>query len=118
MFFEPASLFMLAILVAVTGYATKGVIAALRRSDTAGKPSADRMGDIEERMRKVEAATSSLLVDMTGMREKQRFMARLGEPSPARPEARPQSAADAGELSPMMTQNIPIVPRAGRTPPQ
>lgn len=114
MFFEPASLFMLAVLVAVTGYVTKGIISALKRVDSPPKPSTDQMGDIEERMRKVEAATSSLLVDMTGMREKQRFMSRLNESSAARQAQRPQQATDEGDISPMMTQNIPIIPRAGR----
>ncbi len=115
MFFEPASLFMLTVLVGVTGYVTRGIIAALKRVDAPGKPPADRMGDIEERMRKVEAATSSLLVDMTGMREKQRFMARLAESSAAHQAQRPQPATPDGDLSPMMTQNIPIIPRAGRS---
>lgn len=115
MFFEPASLFMLAVLVAVTGYVTKGVIAALKRVDSPARPTADQMGDIEERMRKLEAATSSLLVDMTGMREKQRFMSRLNESSAARQARHPQPAGDESEISPMMTQNIPIIPRAGRS---
>lgn len=120
MFFEPASLFMLSVLVAVTGYVTKGVICALKRGEPQSKPASDRMGDMEERMRKIEVATSSLLVDMTGMREKQRFMARLGENSAARaaqqtPSPQQAAATGEGELSPMMTQNIPIIPRAGRS---
>lgn len=115
MFFEPASLFMLTVLVAVSGYVTKGVIAALKRPTSQSKTDKDRMGEMEERMRKIEVATSSLLVDITGMREKQRFMARLGESSAARqPQPAPQ-VSDSAELSPMMTQNIPIIPRAGRT---
>lgn len=115
MFFEPASLFMLTVFVAVTGYVVKGLIVALKRVDRGSKPPGDRMGEMEERLRKVEVATSSLLVDMTGMREKERFMARLSENAAAR-QAQPSPTSTAeDELSPMMTQNIPINPRVGRS---
>ncbi len=90
------------------------MIAALKRPTSQGKPDTDRMGEMEERMRKIEVATSSLLVDMTGMREKQRFMARLGESSAARQAQPAPPPSDSAELSPMMTQNIPIIPRTGR----
>lgn len=112
--FEPQSLFMMTILVAVTGYVTKGVIIAWRRLDRDSKPPADRMGEMEERLRKIEVATSSLLVDMTGMREKQRFMARLGEAPGIRPPPSSETAPAGTELSPMMTQNVPVTPRSGR----
>lgn len=105
---------MLAVLVAVTSYVVKGLMVAWHRLDRESKPVADRMGEMEERLRKIEVATSSLLVDMTGMREKQRFMVRLGDGSASRQTQPPQAATDEGELSPLVTQNIPIVPRAGR----
>ncbi|MEJ7760580.1 MAG: hypothetical protein WKF55_13435 [Gemmatimonadaceae bacterium] len=113
--FEPQSLFMMTILVAVTGYVTKGVIIAWRRLDRDAKPPADRMGEMEERLRKIEVATSSLLVDMTGMREKERFMAGLGESSATCQAQRSPSATGDYKLSPLVTHNIPIIPRAGRT---
>lgn len=116
MFFEPPTLLMLTVLVAVTGFVARGIITALKGPGRDGKPAADRMSEMEERMRKLEAATSSLLVDVTGMREKQRFMARLGESSASRAAQPAQAAPRESDLSPMVTQSIPIVPRGGRSP--
>lgn len=75
---------------------------------------AGKFQEMEERLRKIEAATSSLLVDVSSMREKQRFMTKLQ----AAPEPRPIPAAvetgtDSG-ISPLVTQSIPILPRARR----
>lgn len=102
MFFDPLSLLMLSVLVAVTGYVIKSVIVAFRRGGGDSKPVSTRVAEMEERLRKIEVATSSLLVDMTGMREKQRFMARLGEPHPQ---------ADENGLSPLATQSVPMMSR-------
>jgi hypothetical protein len=69
------------------------------------------MAEMEERLRKIEAATSSLLVEVSGMKEKQRFMARLQAGVPSRENAAPVESRGEGDLSPMMTQSIPISPR-------
>lgn len=112
MYIDPRAVLLLVVLVLVTGWVGKGLMASWHRLKK-GQKEDDRMSEMEERMRKVESATSSLLVEMTGMREKQRFMARLqaGVDSPdtnSRTEQRKE-----GELSPMVTQNIPIIPRVG-----
>lgn len=113
MFLDPGALLMLTILVAVTGYVAKGLMVSWYKLKRGEKPAADSQNDLEERLRKIEAATSSLLVDVHSMREKQRFMARLEagaapRENPAKPEQRKE-----GELSPMVTQSIPIIPRVG-----
>jgi len=112
MILEPPAVLLLIVLVGVTGWVTKGLMMTWYRLNK-GDPASDRMAEMEERMRKVEAATSSLLVDVSGMREKQRFMARLqaGVDSPDRTPKSEQRAE--GELSPMVTQSIPIIPRVG-----
>ena len=111
MFFDPRAIFFLIVLVAVTGWVARGLMASwykLRRED---KP-AGNTPDIEERLRKIEAATSGLIMDVAAMREKDRFMARLQASSSSR-EMQAQQVKE-GELSPMVTQNIPVMPRAGR----
>lgn len=111
MFFDPRAIFFLIVLVAVTGWVARGLMASwykLRRED---KPAGTTL-DIEERLRKIEAATSGLIMDVAAMREKERFMARLQASSSSR-EMQPQQVGE-GELSPMVTQNIPVMPRAGR----
>jgi hypothetical protein len=114
MFFDPRALFMLVLLVGVTGYVVTNVIKAVYRLNHSDQPrgGTDRMADMEERLRKIESATSSLLVDISSIKEKQRFMARLQ--SGAAPKETPATEKRAeGDISPMVTQSIPIIPRVG-----
>jgi hypothetical protein len=113
MYLETRSLFMLVVLIGVTGYVIKNVLLTVFRVGRGDAPAGDRIGEMEERLRKIEAATSSLLVDMSSMKEKQRFMTRLqagAAPSstPATVEKRKE-----GELDPMSTQSVPAIPRIG-----
>ena len=103
--------FMLVVLVAVTGYVAKGLMVTWYRLSRGEKSSAASTSDTEERLRKLEAATSSLLVDVHGMREKERFMARLHAGAPPRETPARSEVRNEGDVSPMVTQNVPIVPR-------
>ncbi len=114
MFLDPRALFMLVLLVGVTGWVLKGLMVTWHRLNKADKPSTDVLNGMEDRLRNVEAATSSLLVDVTGLREKQRFMAKLQSGAEvSAPVARSAGAAES-DISPLSTQNIPIIPRAGK----
>jgi hypothetical protein len=111
MFFDPRSLFTLVLLVGVTGWVMKGLILARHRVKSESE-STKRMEEMEERLRKIEAATTSLLVDVSSMREKQRFMAKLQATSDQAPKALTTSSVSQESIesgvSPMLTQNIPI----------
>ncbi|MEO7366415.1 MAG: hypothetical protein ABIZ36_00570 [Gemmatimonadaceae bacterium] len=113
MFFDPRALFMLVVLVVVTGFVGKNLMMAFYRLNK-GEQSIRNDGttEMEERLRKIEAATSSLLVDMSSMKEKQRFMARLQSGSAPREVSAAERSVE-GEISPMKTQSIPIIPRVG-----
>lgn len=113
MFFDPRGLFMLVVLVGVTGYVIKNVILTVYRLNHGeqSRGSSDKMAEMEERLRKIESATSSLLVDISSIKEKQRFMARLQ--SGAGPKEAPVEKRPEGDVSPMVTQSIPIIPRVG-----
>jgi hypothetical protein len=113
MFFDPRALFMLVVLVGVTGYVVKNVLLAVYRLNKGDQPKADRVVDLEERLRKIEAATSSLLVDMSSMKEKQRFMTRLQAGAAAGATPAPAEKRAEGELDPMSTQSVPAIPRVG-----
>ena len=105
MFLDPRSLFLLIILVAVSGWVARGLMASwfkLRREDS----STSSMGNIEERLKKIEEATSGLIMDVTAIREKERFMARLQASASVQSTKEPKE----GE-SPFVTQNIPVIPR-------
>ena len=112
MFFDPRAIFFLIVLVAVTGWVARGLMASWYRLRREDKP-AGNMTDIEERLRKIEAATSGLITDVTAIREKERFMAKLQASSASRETTARQEMKE-GDLSPMVTQNIPVIPRAGR----
>lgn len=112
MFLDPRAIFFLIILVGVTGWVGRGLMASWYRLRREEKSSAN-MSDIEERLRKIEAATSGLIMDVTAMREKERFMARLQASSASR-DAQSRQEMKEGELSPLVTQSIPVLPRAGR----
>ncbi len=111
MFLDPRALFMLVVLVGVTGYVVKNVILAVYRLNHGPQATGgnEKMAEMDERLRNIEAATSSLLVDISGVKEKQRFMARLQSGAAPREtpgaEKRPE-----GDASPMVTQ---IIPRVG-----
>jgi hypothetical protein len=113
MFFDPRALFMLAVLVGVSGYVLRGLMVTWHRLKYEGKPSSAGNQETEERLRKLEAATSSLLVDVHGMREKERFMARLQAGAAPRENPARSEQRKVGELSPLVTQNIPVIPRTG-----
>jgi hypothetical protein len=114
MLFDPRSVFLLIVLVGVTGWVARGLLVTWYNLNRGGKTSRDTLQEMEERLRKVETATSGLIIDVTGMREKERFMARL-QAGAASHEAQAKSTATTnGGPSPMETQNIPIIPRAGR----
>jgi len=109
MFFDPRAIALLIILVAVSGWVARGLMASwfkLRRDDS----SVSSLSSIEERMKRIEEATSGLISDVTAMREKERFMAKL-QASASTHEAQAKHASREGEPSPFVTQNIPVIPR-------
>lgn len=112
MFFDPRAIALLIILVAVSGWVARGLMASwfkLRREDS----SASSMTSIEERLKRIEEATSGLIMDVTAIREKERFMARLQASAPTR-ETHSRQESSEGEPSPFVTQNIPVIPRVSR----
>ncbi len=113
MFFEPRVLFMLVLLVGVTGYVAKNLMVAWVRLNRGDKPKGELVVDLEDRLRKIEAATSSLLVDMSSMKEKQRFMTRLQAGTAPASTPAPAEKRNDGELDPMSTQSVPAISRAG-----
>ena len=111
MFFDPRAVFLLILLVAVSGWVARGLMASffkLRREEV----SSSSLRDIEERLKKIEAATSGLIMDVTAMREKERFMARLQASASTRENQIREMKEN--DLSPLVTQSIPVIPRVSR----
>lgn len=110
--FDPRAIFMLAVLVGVSGWVLRGLMVTWHRLNRDSSGSSDKLAEMDERLRKIESATTSLLVDVTSIREKQRFMAKLQSGSEVRETPKAEARVEGG-VSPMMTQSIPIIPRAG-----
>lgn len=110
MFYDPRALFSLIILVGVAGWVARGLMVSFYKLRKEEKSSAS-VGDIEERLRRLEAAVSGVIADVTTIREKERFMARLQASKELQSK---QEMTNTGEISPMMTQNIPVMPRVSR----
>jgi hypothetical protein len=108
MYWNPGAILMLAVLVGVTGWVIRGLMVTRHRLSNGS--STGKVAELEDRVRKLETATTSLLVDITSMREKERFMAKLQATSGPREPAAPPAIMDSG-ISPMSTQSIPVIPR-------
>ena len=111
MFFDPRAIFMMVVLVAVTGWVGRGLMVSwykLRREEN----SASNLGDLDERLRRIEAAVSGVITDVSVMREKERFMARLQASASSRENQSRQESTKEGDISPLITQSIPVIPRA------
>lgn len=114
MFLDPRALFMLVLLVGVTGWVLKGLMVAWHRLRTGDRAAGPQLGDVESRLRNVEEATTSLLMDVTNLREKQRFMTRLQAASASVEPTSLAQHASGSDVSPMSTQSIPVMPRMGK----
>ena len=111
MYLDPVSVFMTVVLVAVTGWVLRGLMASwfkLRKEGAAGT----NLEELDERLRKVEAATTSILLEVQTIREKERFMAKLQASATTREIAAKSEPAAAEGESPFQTQSIPVIPRA------
>ena len=111
MYLDPRAVFMLVVLVGVTGWVARGLMVSFFRLSRENRSSSS-FSDLDERLKKIEAATSGLIMDVAAIREKERFMARLQATAAAKENQIKTDTPKEGELSPLMTQSIPVLPRA------
>lgn len=102
MFFDPGTLFMLSVFVAVTGIVTvtvtRVVIGTWYRRGEGGPSASGRLAKMEERILKIEEATSGLVGEFAAVRERERFMTQLVE---ARARADAAAVKDGQSTSPI-----------------
>jgi hypothetical protein len=122
MFFDPGTLFMLSVFVAVTGIVTvtvtRVVIGTWFRRGEGGVSATGRLAKMEERILRIEEATSGLVAEFAAVRERERFMTQLVE-SRARTDAaaandRPSTSSQPArghEPSPFEVQTVSAVRR-------
>jgi hypothetical protein len=115
---EPGFIFALTILVVVTGIVTRMVIGTWFRRGEGGLSATGRLAKMEDRITRIEEATSGLVAEFAAVRERERFMTQLVE-SRARKDARaaaqiPSSSAPGSgsdEPSPFVVQTVSAVRR-------
>jgi hypothetical protein len=110
MYLTPVSVFMTVVLIAASGWVIRGIMASLYKLQRENK-TGPNLEELDDRLKKVEAATTSILLEVQTIREKERFMARLQASATTKEIAARSQAANDGD-SPFQTQNIPVIPRA------
>ena len=122
MIFGSGFVLALTILVVVTGYVTKSVLGFWFHRGEGGLSATGRLAKMEERISRMEEATSGLVSEFAAVRERERFMTQLVE-TRARKDARssaegaailPAAAAppSAEDTSPFVVQTVSAARRA------
>ncbi len=120
MIFDPGSLYALTALVAVTGIVTRVLIGTWHRRGEGGPSAAGRLRTMEDRIARIEEATSSLVAEFAAVRERERFMTQLVE-TRARKDARAAAEASSHlspvkESSPFVVQTVSAARRVPAAP--
>jgi len=87
MLIEPSSVFAVILLVAAFSIASRVVLGSWARRNDGGSSVSTRLAKMEDRLQRMEEATSSLVAEFAAVRERERFMTQLVE-SRARKDAR------------------------------
>src|SRR6266545_2607223 len=85
--FDPRFVLALAILVAVSGLVVRNLLNTWLGRGEGGGSAGGRLAKLEERITRMEDATSGIVAEFAAVRERERFMTQLVE-SHARKEAR------------------------------
>lgn len=126
MVFTSGFVLAVAILILAIGAVTRSVLSTLIGRREGGASTGNRLAKMEERVQRIEEATSGIVAEFAAVRERERFMTQLVE-SRARSDARlvqstassnstPTGASVAGEPSPFVVQTVSAVRRAAVKP--
>lgn len=117
--FDPRFIIALAILVAVTGIVMRGLLGTWFSRGQGGGSATGRLAKMEERISRIEEATSGLVGEFAAVRERERFMTQLVE-SRGRKDARAAaetpsiSLPTASETSPYVVQTVSAARRTAK----
>ena len=104
---NPPLVLALAVLIVVTGSVLKGLLTTWLGHGESGRSAGERLTKLEERISRIEEATSGLVAEFAAMRDRERFMSQLAE-SRARKDARAIAESSApAVVVPAVTGNEP-----------
>ncbi|MEO7501360.1 MAG: hypothetical protein ABIW94_01855 [Gemmatimonadaceae bacterium] len=104
---NPPLVLALAVFVIATGSVLKALLIAWLGRGEANRSAGERLAGMEERIARIEDATSGLVAEFAAVRERERFMTQLVE-SRARKDAR--ALAESASVAPV------IAPSTGSEP--
>ena len=96
MLIEPSTVFALILLIAAISIGSRVVMGSWARRNTGGPSASSRLAKMEERIQRIEEATSGLVAEFAAVRERERFMTQIVES-----RARKDAAAAAASMSPV-----------------
>lgn len=118
MLIEPSNVFALILLIAAISIGSRVVMGSWARRNTGGPSASTRLAKMEERIQRIEEATSGLVGEFAAVRERERFMTQIVE-SRARKDASaaaasisPVSKPDEDTTSPFVVQTVSAARRS------
>ena len=96
MLIEPSNVFAIILLIAAISIGSRVVMGSWARRNTGGPSASSRLAQMEERIQRIEEATSGLVAEFAAVRERERFMTQIVES-----RARKDAAAAAASISPV-----------------
>ena len=104
---NPPLVLALAVLVIATGSVLKALLNAWLGRGEATRSGGDRLAKMEERISRIEDATSTLVAEFAAVRERERFMTQLVE-------SRARKPLTGNEPSPFVVQTVSAVRRSAK----
>ena len=98
MLIEPSNVFALILLIAAISIGSRVVMGSWARRNTGGPSASTRLAKMEERIQRIEEATSGLVAEFAAVRERERFMTQIVE-SRARKDAAAAAVASSSSVS-------------------
>jgi hypothetical protein len=110
---EPGSVEALLVLIVATGIMVRVVMGGMKRGP--GKSAIEKVAQLEERVQKIEEATSTIVAEFAAVRERERFLRQIVETKSRKSAETPVVAAVPAPVDPTSPFVVQTVSAARRT---
>lgn len=115
MVFDPSPVLAIVILLAAVSIASRVIMGSWARRNSGGPSASSRLAKMEERIQRIEEATSGLVAEFAAVRERERFMTQLVETRARKEAAVPSNSVSKSAedtTSPFVVQTVSAVRRS------
>lgn len=98
MLIEPSNVFAIILLIAAISIGSRVIMGSWARRNTGGPSTSNRLAKMEERIQRIEEATSGIISEFAAVRERERFMTQIVE-SRSRKDAAAAAVASTSPVS-------------------